>query len=416
MIFDIRTLIVAVALANVFCAGARLLLWRMHPTIPGLSRWALAGGAGALALFLILLFGIKHWQPSLSLAQLFVVLGLLMAWDGFRRFIMRAPLSPLVLIVVTASALIWIATVHFQYSMHLRAQANAILIVILSALIARELLTAPKPIPLAMRATGWAYAINAAVFLIRVIATDQNALPVDPLNPDGFAVFMLLWWLCMTIAITLGMVLMTAEHLQAGLNSLANHDPLTGVLNRRSFSLIAEKEMARSRRYGKPLSLLMMDLDKFKNINDRLGHDAGDALLCRFVAVADRELRNEDVFCRFGGEEFVALLPNASAERALVAAERLRTSFAAESAETEIRQGTCSPTVTVSIGIAELGEDEDIESLLRRADTALYQAKSKGRNRCKLAEYIPKITMTNKNEDVRDLIDSNLNETFVKES
>lgn len=405
MVFDIRTLIVAVALANVFCAGARFLLWRMNPGIPGLGRWALAGVAGALALFLILLFGIKHWQPSLSLAQLCVVFGLLMAWDGFRRFIKRRPLSPLVLITVTASALIWITTVHFQYPMQARAQANAILIVILSTLIARELFTAPKPIRLAMRATAWVYIINAAVFLLRLIATDQNALPADSLNPDGFTVFMLLWWLCMTIAITLGMVLMTAEYLQADLDSLANHDPLTGALNRRSFSLLAEKEIARSRRYSKPLSLLMMDLDKFKNINDRLGHDAGDALLCQFVTIAIRELRDEDVFCRFGGEEFIALLPNASAEQALIVTERLRASFAAESPETKIRDDIHFPSVTVSIGVAELGEGDDIESLLCRADTALYQAKRKGRNRCELAEHIPEITMPNNKEYVKNLVD-----------
>jgi len=97
MQFDIRTLIVAVALANVFCAGARLLLWRMHPTIPGLGRWALAGGAGALALFMILFYGIKHWSPSLSLAQLVVVIGLVLSWDGFRRFIGQPPVSAMTL-------------------------------------------------------------------------------------------------------------------------------------------------------------------------------------------------------------------------------------------------------------------------------------------------------------------------------
>lgn len=396
MQFDIRTLLVAVALANVFCAGARILLWRMHPAIPGLGRWALAGVSGALALFMILLFGVKHWAPSLPLAQVFVVIGLVLAWDGFRRFIGRPPLSSLVIFIVSAILLLWIATAQFQDSLHLRALGNAVMIVILSALISRELFAAPKPVPLAMRATAWAYALNAAVFLIRVIATDQSAPPAGSLNPDGFAVFMLLWWLCMSIAITLGMVLMTAEHLQADLDAQANHDHLTGVLNRRSFSLIAETERARSIRYSKPLSLLMMDLDNFKQINDQLGHDAGDVLLCQFAAIACRVLRDEDVFCRYGGEEFVALLPNASAQLALLAADRLRIIFAREAAEAQSSKNTRPLNITVSIGIAERAPDEDIESLLRRADTALYQAKNKGRNCCVLAEENLKAVMTSK--------------------
>jgi diguanylate cyclase (GGDEF)-like protein len=391
MPFDIRTLLVAVALANAFCAGARFLLWRMHPAIPGLARWAFAGVFGVLALSLILSYGIVPWQPSLSLAQLFVVTGLVLTWDGFRRFIGQPPLSPLATVVLAAMVLVWIAAT-LQYSLVVRALGNAVLIATLSALIARELLTASKPIPPAMRATGWAYAINAAVFLIRAIAAHQGGQAVDPLNPSGVAAFMLLWWLCMTIAVTLGMVLMAAERLQADLDSQANRDPLTGALNRRAFSLIAEKEKARSRRYGNPLSLLIMDLDNFKQINDRLGHDAGDALLCRFVAIAEQILRGEDVFCRFGGEEFVALLPNTAVEHALVAAERLRTAFATESAATQTANATPPFAITVSIGIAELEHDEDIESLLRRADAALYHAKDMGRNRCELAEGIGKNT------------------------
>ena len=84
--FDIRTLLVAVLLASAFCAGARFLLWRMHPAIPGLGRWASAGGIGVLALVLIYLYGIALWQPLLSLVQLLVMIGLALCWDGFRRF------------------------------------------------------------------------------------------------------------------------------------------------------------------------------------------------------------------------------------------------------------------------------------------------------------------------------------------
>lgn len=165
------------------------------------------------------------------------------------------------------------------------------------------------------------------------------------------------------------------DRLQEELNHHATHDPLTGALNRRAFALLAEKQMAQAARTGRPLAVLMMDLDHFKRINDTLGHSGGDATLCRFVAVAGDVLRAEDVLCRFGGEEFVALLPHAEAAQAVAAAERLRLAFSATGA-------------TVSIGVASLRPGEDLEDLLRRADAALYDAKRAGRDRTHLSEEV----------------------------
>lgn len=165
------------------------------------------------------------------------------------------------------------------------------------------------------------------------------------------------------------------DRLQEELNHHATHDPLTGALNRRAFALLAEKQVAQAARTGRPLAVLMMDLDHFKRINDTLGHSGGDATLCRFVAVAGDVLRAEDVLCRFGGEEFVALLPHAEAAQAVAAAERLRLAFAATGA-------------TVSIGVASLRPGEDLEDLLRRADAALYDAKRAGHDRTHLSEEV----------------------------
>ena len=165
------------------------------------------------------------------------------------------------------------------------------------------------------------------------------------------------------------------DRLQEELNHHATHDPLTRALNRRAFALLAEKQMAQAARTGRPLAVLMMDLDHFKRINDTLGHSGGDATLCRFVAVAGDVLRAEDVLCRFGGEEFVALLPHAEAAQAVAAAERLRLAFAATGA-------------TVSIGVASQRPGEDLEDLLRRADAALYDAKRAGRDRTHLSEEV----------------------------
>ncbi len=165
------------------------------------------------------------------------------------------------------------------------------------------------------------------------------------------------------------------DRLQEELNHHATHDPLTEALNRRAFALLAEKQVAQAARTGRPLAVLMMDLDHLKRITATLGHSGGDAPPCRIVAVAGDVLRAEDVLCRFGGDEFVALLPHAEAAQAVAAAERLRLAFTATGA-------------TVSIGVASLRPGEDLEDLLRRADAALYDAKRAGRDRTHLSEEV----------------------------
>ncbi|MDY0250052.1 MAG: GGDEF domain-containing protein [Pseudomonas sp.] len=385
MLLDIHTLLVAVALATAFCAGARLLLWRMHLSLPGLGRWALGGVSAVITFILILSYGKFHWQPLLSLAQLFVFIGLLLSWDGFRRFLDKPPLKSFVFVGVTALGLIWLLVAQTHYSVGTKAVGNAFLIAILSLLIAGELFFSAKRSSPAVRVTGCIYAINAAVFLIRAVVAHESPDTVDPLNPNGVAAFVLLWLLCSIIAITLGMVLMTAERLQADLDHQANHDPLTGALNRRSCGVLYEQAMADARLHNLPLSVLMIDLDEFKKVNDHLGHDLGDKILCRFVAVAQKILREGDMFCRFGGEEFVAVLPNTSAQAALIVADRLRSAFETDSALIETERRHQSFAITTSIGIAELQADEAFESLLRRADNALYFAKDNGRNCCELA-------------------------------
>lgn len=386
MSFDIRTLLVAVALVTAFCAGARLLLWRMHPTIPGLGRWALAGTSTVIGFALVLSYGVLHWQSALSLAQMFIIIGLVLGWDGFRRFIGKPPLSSRVLVAVAVMSLLWIAVMHVHYLTEVKALSNAVLVAVISALIARDLLFSVQRNTPAIRVTGCIYAINAVFFSIRAVLGSGNPEFVDPLNPNGVAAIILLWLLCSIIAITLGMVLMTAERLQADLDHQANHDPLTGALNRRSFGLLSEKEMARALHYQRPLSVLMIDLDQFKQVNDLLGHDFGDQVLCCFVAVANRVLRQDDVFCRFGGEEFVALLPDTAAAEALVVAHRLRVSFATESKLLDCAAKQPCSAITISTGVAQLQQGEPFASLLRRADSALYRAKDNGRNCCEVAQ------------------------------
>lgn len=166
-------------------------------------------------------------------------------------------------------------------------------------------------------------------------------------------------------------------HEQA-LQRLATVDPLTGALNRRAFLDHAEHERLRLQRSGHPATLVMLDLDHFKRINDTWGHAAGDAVLCHFVRLLQRELRATDVLGRIGGEEFALLLVDTGLAGALELTERLRTTVATE----VVVFGDADIRVTVSAGVTAFEQtDRKVETALARADEALYRAKADGRNR-----------------------------------
>jgi diguanylate cyclase (GGDEF)-like protein len=165
------------------------------------------------------------------------------------------------------------------------------------------------------------------------------------------------------------------------LHDLNRRDPLTGLANRRHFDETKELELRRARRQSQPLAVLMCDVDHFKRYNDSYGHAAGDRCLCQIAELLSGLFnRSGELVTRMGGEEFVILLPGISAEQALECAQRLQAALAEQNIEH--RESETAPYVTMSIGIAQLEvEPDDFETLMRRADDALYRAKRLGRNR-----------------------------------
>jgi diguanylate cyclase (GGDEF)-like protein len=154
-------------------------------------------------------------------------------------------------------------------------------------------------------------------------------------------------------------------------------DPLTGLLNRLSLDTIAPRELKLSQRHNKALSLLVIDLDRFKEINDQYGHLAGDQALKSIADVIKDSLRETDQVFRFGGEEFVVLLNESDARCAQITAERIRKNIA----ETCIERENETIRLTTSVGISAITKSDDFESLFARADEAVYLAKQEGRNR-----------------------------------
>jgi len=157
----------------------------------------------------------------------------------------------------------------------------------------------------------------------------------------------------------------------------ASMDLLTGLMNRRAFLPAIRGEVARGQRYKQPLSVLLLDIDHFKHINDRHGHAAGDQVLASVGRMLQRTLRNTDFAARWGGEEFVVSLTCTDVEGGRVVAERTRAAVEALVIEVE---GTRIP-VTTSVGLASLQPDENVDQLMDRADRAMYAAKYGGRNR-----------------------------------
>jgi len=173
-----------------------------------------------------------------------------------------------------------------------------------------------------------------------------------------------------------GFILLIEGKQREVVTRLATLDPLTEAYNRRTFIELATRELRRSKRSGHALSVMVFDLDHFKEVNDRYGHQAGDIVLCRIKQIAESCLRSDDVFARYGGEEFVVLMPETGRDGALKLAERLRAAIAAVPNDGGVQ-------VSASMGVASIAEVDDewtLERLLARADRAMYAAKAAGRN------------------------------------
>jgi diguanylate cyclase (GGDEF)-like protein len=180
-------------------------------------------------------------------------------------------------------------------------------------------------------------------------------------------------------------LLMCNDEFNTRLQTLVATDSLTGIANRRQLMERGEAEMARARRYNQPLTVVMIDLDYFKKLNDTFGHAAGDQALRQAAQVCEAALRDIDLISRSGGEEFVALLPQTPMAQGQEVAERLRTAIAA----IDLVWGGDKIPLTASLGVAELRfGDASIDQVLARADQALYRSKADGRNRvsCEMPE------------------------------
>jgi diguanylate cyclase (GGDEF)-like protein len=367
---DPRSIILLAGIMAVLMSVVLFFLRRNYPpSIKGLTEWA---AAPALVFVSTLLLGSRGEIPdflSIVVGNTVLLVGLTVLYFGSQRFFGLAPSVRLWSGAVLAGVAVLVWT-HVEPHYGNRVLVMALLMSLISFSHLRLLLL--------HGARGFATYLTALALLIQTIAqayrfaaalgapADDTLLLLSPAQ----TVLVTTYAICMMM-VTIGVILMATEKLRAEFEHLASHDSLTGALTRRALIDACEQELERGRRKQHPMSLLMLDLDHFKAINDTHGHLVGDRVLVEFVARVTALLRRPDHFGRFGGEEFVALLPETSPAEAMIVAERIRFEVAAAP----------QPACTVSIGAASSdADDTSLDTLLARADAALYEAKAAGRN------------------------------------
>jgi diguanylate cyclase (GGDEF)-like protein len=212
---------------------------------------------------------------------------------------------------------------------------------------------------------------------VRNLNRDTVGYLITASDDTGYALLRTGYRLALIIAaLALGVATILTERLlveRARLQAMASTDQLTGLANRHRFIEVAKNELLRSARHGLPVSMALFDIDRFKSFNDSFGHNEGDRVLKGVARATATAIRETDTLGRWGGEEFVVVLPFCGKASALLVAEKLRLAVC-ESSISPKRQ------VTISVGVAEFDGKESLESLISRADSAMYQAKGKGRN------------------------------------
>lgn len=226
----------------------------------------------------------------------------------------------------------------------------------------------------------------AAIFLTAIISTIFVDMGLHT-NPEQFVL------VCSVIAVLVVAPLAVAVYFREqrkwkshqALRAVAAVDPLTGLLNRRSFSASLDEELRRMARTGHSAAIILFDLDRFKQLNDRHGHHVGDEVLTKIASIAYAELRNPfDRLARWGGEEFIILLHNMTEEHAKGVCERLRSRIE----ELVVEHQTQEVEFTASFGGSLLHPNQPFEEALSRADSALYMAKTNGRNRVEFKRHL----------------------------
>lgn len=376
---DPRTFLLVANLLGLLCA---LVLWVQARSFPedieGLRDWALAVVLIGFASGLASLRGILHDGISIVVASGLLLFGQFLLIVGLLRYHGRTPVWRPTLDVIGAILVLvaWLTFGSHSYQGRIFIMALAhVGFFSYGAWLAWR--AAPRGF--GSRFLAVAFLLGAAVAVWRIATLSAgNGGSDDAFDRDLIQQVYLGMFSLGALVLSIGFILLANERLREELEFMATRDPMTGALNRRAFFARAGVEWARATRSGRPLAVIAGDIDFFKKVNDTHGHHVGDLVIKDFAHRAQGMLRVPDILARFGGEEFVILLPDTDLDSARQVAERIR-------CELETQRDKALPRYTASLGVAVTqgadGPAADIEALIAAADAALYRAKQGGRNR-----------------------------------
>ncbi len=382
MNLDVNTLFLVTIYVEAILGLLLLFAWAQNTNITAVAWWGFAHLVRAGSVVLFGLYGTVSDLISIDLANTLLFTAFALTWTGARVFDHRRPLP----ILMFGGAALWLVVCRLPAfaAWDVRVLLSCGIITTYTWATAYEFWRGrSEPLVSRWPAIFMLFA-HGSLYLLR---TPFGAML--PWSPTGHQVFDSVWMtvlsfeaLLFTIAIAFILLAMAKERTEYRHKTAALIDPLTGIANRRAFLQDGEAQLKRQATDPRPTAAMLLDLDKFKSINDRFGHAIGDRVLEIFAEVASGCMRRADLFGRLGGEEFAALLIDATRERALAVGEQICARFADATRDVEGR-----PVVaTVSIGIV-ISHDAvlDLSALLAQADHALYRAKDGGRNRVEIA-------------------------------
>lgn len=369
---DPRSLIAMAGFMSAVMAVVLLFMRRHYPPwIHGVGAWAAAPVAWLVS---TVLFGTRGFVPdwlSLILANQLLVLGTVVYYMGTRRFMGQATPWRLWNAVMVATTVVFTLLTYWLPHYALRVGFFTLVMgAIYGAQLRFMLRHGGNGFP--VRMVEVVLVLHMGVLGVRLASILSGHAGEHLMEPSLFQTLYIGAYVLTVLMLSIGAVLMATDRLRTELEHLATHDSLTQTLNRRALLEHCEDELERARRHGQGPSIMMVDLDNFKAVNDHGGHQHGDAVLAHFAERTRQALRRGDRLGRYGGEEFLVLLPSADVEAAMVVAQRIHATLA-----------TGHPLdCEVSIGLTSwTGKHETLDSMLSRADAALYRAKAQGRNR-----------------------------------
>lgn len=376
MRFDVFT-ILASACALVMVMGLQVLFfWSRDRGARWLGWCAAAFLMVGVAVLIYFLPGDRPAFVSLGLSNLFRIGAFGAMWLTMRTFGGRnAEVLPVVLV-----GALWLALSSFSgfiANEALRIGVVSTIVLVFCLLAIHELWRAraeklPSRMPAIIVATSFAALALVRIVLVQVLPFPMGANPENSMWVAGYVLVVALHAAFLAALV----IAMTKERRELEQRNFALRDPMTGLFNRRAFLDLVGGAGPKDHWMAEDTGLLVLDLDRFKSINDRFGHEVGDRVLARFAQVARECVRPNDLLFRMGGEEFCFVLPGAGIEGARAVAERVRSRFA----QNTLLVGVQAIQATVSIGIAISEPTGTLESVMAAADAALYEAKARGRD------------------------------------